>query len=140
MTEPTTSERTVPLVEGLFTAPATDGTTRLLASRCTACGETFFPPRSICAACSHRSLAPAELGPQGTLRTYTIVRDGGGRPDFRPFAVAQVDFGLVRAQGPLDVDDYARIAFDMAVEAYVRPVGKTDDGAVQVSYAFRPKA
>lgn len=139
MTEAGANSAAIPILEGLFTDAAPDGTARIVASRCPACSEVFFPPRDICAACSNRTMEPTELGPEGRLYTYTIQRNPGRVPDFKEYAVGQVDFGPVRVQGPLDVASLDEIALDMAVETYVRVIGATDDGVDQVSYAFRPK-
>lgn len=128
-----------PLMEGLFTEAGPGGEARIIASRCPECGESFFPPREICVACSHRGLEPSELGPQGRLVTYTIQRNPGNVPGFEDYAVGQVDFGPVRVQGPLDVASFDEIAIDMPVETYIRAVGQSEDGAAQLSYAFRPR-
>ena len=69
-----TVPRRVPVEAGFFTIPESDGETpRLLGSRCSACGEVFFPRRVVCAKCLSRDTAPLELGPRGRLYTYTYT-------------------------------------------------------------------
>ncbi len=63
--------RRIPIQPGFFTIP--DESPRLLGSQCPACGESFFPRREVCAACLADSLEPVELGPSGTLYTFTWV-------------------------------------------------------------------
>ena len=51
-----------------------DESPRLLGSRCPACTEVFFPRRQVCARCLHDGCDDVELGPTGTLWTWTYVR------------------------------------------------------------------
>ncbi len=47
---------------------------QLLFQECAACGNTSFPPRSICAACNADALEWKESTGKGTVYTYTIAR------------------------------------------------------------------
>ena len=59
---------------GYFTVPDDPAVPpRLLGSRCPACGEHYFPRRSVCATCLHEGCEDVELGPRGTLWTWTYV-------------------------------------------------------------------
>ncbi len=65
----------VPIEAGYFTVPEDpDESPRLLGSRCPACTEVFFPRRQVCARCLHDGCDDVELGPTGTLWTWTYVR------------------------------------------------------------------
>ena len=66
----------VPIKPGYFTIP--DDPTqppKLLATKCNACGEHYFPRRAICARpdCLSENTCDVEIGPRGTLYSYTFV-------------------------------------------------------------------
>jgi uncharacterized OB-fold protein len=63
----------VPIEEGYFTIPDDGSPPRLLGSRCPTCGEHVFPRRYVCAKCLHEGCEDVELGPTGTLWTWTYV-------------------------------------------------------------------
>ena len=64
----------VPIEDGYFTVPdSPDERPRLLGSRCGSCGEHFFPRRHVCARCLAEGCDDVELGPRGTLWTWTYV-------------------------------------------------------------------
>ena len=64
----------VPIEEGYFTVPDDpEERPRLLGSRCPECGEHFFPRRFVCAKCLAEGCDDVELGPTGTLWTWTYV-------------------------------------------------------------------
>src|SRR5437764_1483645 len=63
---------TVPVHEGLFTT-ATDGTARLVAGRCRACGHHHFPRGGTCPYCSSEDVDEALLSGEGSLWTWTAV-------------------------------------------------------------------
>src|SRR5882724_9824728 len=64
----------VPVKAGYFTVPDDPAEPpRLLGSRCTDCGEHFFPRRAVCAKCLSERTTDVALGPRGTLYSYTFV-------------------------------------------------------------------
>jgi uncharacterized protein len=64
----------IPIEDGYFTIPDDPAERpRLLGSRCGACGEHFFPRRHVCAQCLAEGCEDVELGPGGTLWTWTYV-------------------------------------------------------------------
>ena len=64
----------IPIEPGYFTVPDDPSARpRLLGSRCPACGEHFFPRRHVCARCLAEGCEDVELGPRGTLWTWTYV-------------------------------------------------------------------
>jgi len=85
----------VPIEPGFFTVPDDPAEApRLLGSRCTACGEHFFPRRVVCAKCLHLGCDDVELGPDGTLWTFTWVYFplfGSRRADDAGYGVGQID-------------------------------------------------
>jgi uncharacterized protein len=134
----------VPIEEGYFTVPSDpDERPRLLGSRCTACGEVFFPRRLVCARCLHEGCDDVELGPTGRLWTWTYVRvplfakkDGS----VSAYGVGQVDLPegprvqAILLGGP---DDFA---IGMEVELDVEVLRTDGDGNDVVIHRFRPTA
>ncbi|MEW6264547.1 MAG: Zn-ribbon domain-containing OB-fold protein [Thermodesulfobacteriota bacterium] len=47
---------------------------KILGSFCPACAKVFIPPRKVCGRCFHQQLEWREVGPAGTLLTYTVPR------------------------------------------------------------------
>jgi uncharacterized OB-fold protein len=67
----------------------------VLGSRCEACSYTYVPARSFCERCFAELSQDVELGPQGTLVSFTIAFAGlEGEPLDDP-----VTLGLVRLDG-----------------------------------------
>ncbi len=67
----------------------------LVGSRCDACAYTYVPPRLFCERCFAELAADTEVGPGGTLVSFTIGFVGiEGEPLDRP-----VTLGLVRPDG-----------------------------------------
>lgn len=129
-----------PIAEDLFTLDSVDGP-RLLTSTCRACGARAFPRRRRCHACGADDLESEESPLDGTIYSWTVVRElGGPRPDFEPYIVAQVDLASgLRVQGIVDAAPGAiAIAIGQRVRGgFVRPYGPDLDSDV-VTYAFVP--
>ena len=126
---------------GYFTVPDDPNVPpRLLGSRCEDCGEHFFPRRAVCAKCLSERTTAVELGPRGTLYSYTFVHFplfGSTRVEHIGYGVGQVDLPEgPRVQLPLagKQEDY-RIG--MALEAELDPL-REEDGREVVIIRFRP--
>lgn len=134
--------RFVSIVEGLFTIPSSaDEQPRLLASKCAACGELFFPPRHRCARCSAVELTETALSAEGRLYTWTVVRELGGRSgEVQPYAVGvlQLPEGL-RIQGYIVGAEPDALAIDMPMRLALHVLSRDEQGNDIVTYAFAPK-
>lgn len=111
--------------ETFFTALRDRGV--LLGSRCGACSYTYVPARLFCERCFAELAADVEVGPGGTLVSFTIAFvDVEGRARQEP-----VTFGLVRLDGAdavllhrvLDPGDEP-LEIGERVEAVLRPDGE----------------
>ena len=132
----------IPIEPGFFTIPDDRSEPpRLLGSKCLECGEQFHPRRQICARCLGDRLEDVELGPEGTLYTYTYVRValfGSKRADSVGYGVGQVDLfegpriQAVLSGGPNDF----RIGMPMQLE--LERLRETEQGDEIVIYRFRP--
>jgi uncharacterized OB-fold protein len=131
----------VPIKAGYFTVPGDPAEPpRLLGTRCDDCGEHFFPRRVVCAKCLSRRTVPVELGPRGTLWSYTFVHF----PLFGSTRVEHVGYGV----GQIDLPEGPRVQLPLAgrqedyrvgqtLEAELEPM-REEDGREIVIVRFRP--
>lgn len=131
----------VPVKPGYFTVPDDPATPpRLLGTRCDDCGEHFFPRRKICAKCLSAHTCDVELGPRGTLYSYTFVHFplfGSMRVEHVGYGVGQVDLPEgPRVQLPL-AGKQEEYRVGMALEAELEPL-REEDGRDVVIVRFRP--
>jgi uncharacterized OB-fold protein len=134
----------VPIEPGYFTIPDDPAEApRLLGSRCPECGEHFFPRRVVCAQCLHEGCDDVELGPFGTLWTWTYVHV----PLFAKkdavvstYGVGQVDL----PEGPriqaIRVGERDAVSIGMALELDLETLGDDDQGNEIVIFRFKPRA
>jgi uncharacterized OB-fold protein len=111
MTEP--AKIRVPIKPGFFTVPDDPNEPpKLLATRCDACGEHFYPRRAVCAKCLSEKTSGVELEARGTLYSYTFVHF----PLFGSMNIEHMDgYGV----GQIDLPEGPRIQAPLA--------GKQDD-------------
>jgi uncharacterized OB-fold protein len=65
---------------------------RLMASRCSKCGETSFPPRADCAGCLSGDFEYREVSGKATLHTFTRIDAAPtGFEDVAPYVVGVAD-------------------------------------------------
>ena len=108
----------MPVKAGYFTVPDDPATPpRLLGSRCEDCGEHFFPKRAVCAKCLSERVVDAQLGPRGTLYSYTFVHF----PLFGSTRVEHVGYGV----GQVDLPEGPRVQLPLAGKQEDYRVGQT---------------
>lgn len=134
--------RRIPIEPGFFSIPADPAAEpRLLGSRCTACGEHFFPRRQICARCLHDRLEDIELGPRGTLYTWTYVHVplfGALRAEAGGYGVGQVDLPEgPRIQAVLQ-GEAGDFEIGMPMQLELETLRQTKEGDEVVIFRFRP--
>jgi uncharacterized OB-fold protein len=131
----------VPIEPGFFTIPDEGEAPRLLGSRCRACGEVFFPRRPVCAKCLALGSDDVELGPRGTLYTWTwthLPLFGSRRTDAGGYGVGQIDLPEgPRVQAVL-AGAREEFAIGMPMQLDLEVLGETKDGAEIVIFRFRP--
>jgi uncharacterized OB-fold protein len=133
----------VPVKPGYFTVPDDPAVPpKLLGTRCEDCGEHYFPRRQVCARaeCLSERVTDVEMGPRGTLHSYTFVHFplfGSMKVEHVGYGVGQVDLPEgPRVQLPLAgrQEDY-RIG--MTLEAELEPLREDGEREV-VMCRFRP--
>ena len=132
----------VPIEAGFFTIPDVPAEApRLHGSRCTACGEHFFPRRAVCAKCLHLGTENVLLGPHGTLYTWTYVHFplfNSKRAEAGGYGVGQVDLPegprvqCVLSGGPED------FRIGMPIELELEVLRENEKGQEVVIHRFRP--
>lgn len=131
----------VPLREGMFKTPSALGEpARLLANRCRACGETFFPKRAFCAACTGGDMEDVVLGSTGTVQTFTIVRQQlPGSAMVPPYAIVNVavDRGPT-VQTVTPGDRLEGLSIGGRVELVIEKILDDEAGNAVVSFIARP--
>jgi uncharacterized OB-fold protein len=141
-----TSVRTRPIAENLFTWPAAEP--RLIGSCCGDCGARTFPKQAHCPRCTSARMDDVLLPRTGSLWTWTIQ---GFRPKsppykgddtvdtFEPFGVGYIDLeGELLVEARLTENDPERLAVGTKMELVVLPLYHEDDGTEVLTYAFRP--
>ena len=82
---------------------------KIMGSRCPKCRKVFFPPRSVCEICLSKIDELVEIGPGGTLESWTVVNyKEPTHPRRKPYIL-----GLIK----LDGSDSAMLHFVGGVEA-----------------------
>jgi uncharacterized OB-fold protein len=133
-------KRAVPLREGLFCIPTKPGEKpSLIASRCSRCGEHFYPKRAICLACGKVGLEEAYLTGPGKIWTFTIARETPPGSLIRaPYVVAQVQLPEKVIVGSVLTDcDVDSVRVDMPVELVLEKVKEDEEGNDVVAFKFR---
>jgi uncharacterized OB-fold protein len=118
---------------GFFDALA-DG--RVLAARCTDCGQHLLPPRPACYACGSRAVTVEEQPRRGVVESHTTVhRPPSAFADLAPFPVAVVELDSgARLTGRVDAPPDA-VEIGSTVELAVRdPTAEGIDPDAALSY------
>ncbi len=117
----------------------TSGT--LLGMRCMDCGVVVFGPATFCQSCTSPRLEEIELGTDGVLYSYTIVRvPPPGWPGPVPYVLGEVEL----PEGPHVLAEVIECAYDrlrvgMAVTLALRPVSMPAvPDSERVVYKWRP--
>ena len=114
---------------------------RLKGSKCSACGEVFYPRRLVCAKCLHEGTDDVVLSTTGTLYTWTWVHVPlFAKTDSKvsAYGVGQVDLPEgPRIQAILQGEP-SDFSIGMRLTLDVETLRQDDDGNDVVIYRFRP--
>ena len=132
----------IPVAEGLFTMPSKPTEEpRLIGSKCSKCGEVFFPEQSLCTFCSTKTVEPIQLSRRGKLFSYTNVchQPPGPYKGPIPYGVGLVELpeGVI-VQGRITEPDPVNLKPYMEVEMVLEDLYTEEDGSRVVGYAFKP--
>ena len=96
---------------------------RIIGVKCPKCHTVYAPPKEICDSCYAEMTEPVEVGPQGTIRNFTILRapfvdpeTGVTRPVPYAFGNVQLDGAGSLIQNYLLAEDDSKIKVGARVE------------------------
>lgn len=97
---------------------------QILASRCNFCSRSFVPPRLFCIKCHKKMEDFVEVGPGGTIETYSVINFGFIDPFTGVERPVPYGYGIIRLDGCdnylphfLDVSDQEKLFVGQRVEA-----------------------
>lgn len=136
------SER-VPVTEGLF-AETAEGS-RLLGSRCTACGTPYFPASPVCRHpdCDGGAIEDAAFGPTGTLWSYSIQQYPPPPPakydePYTPYALGLIDMAEgLRVLARISIERLDTLRVGAPVELVLETLHHNKDGNDVITWKFR---
>ncbi len=110
---------------------------RLLANKCSSCGQIYFPKAPFCFECLEKNMEALVLSRRGRLYSYTV-----GRMDsthFKaPYSVGLVDLPEgVRVFAPLHYSESEHYRVGMLVEVLIDGLWEENGKRVR-GYKFRP--
>ncbi len=108
---------------------------KVMATRCSQCGEVFFPPRADCCRCLSSAMQWQEVSGSGTLVSFSQLKFAPiGFDGDLPYSIALLDYGAFRVFGRIDSRlDIARLRIGMAMQTVVN---RLPNG--QLNYVFEP--
>ena len=133
-------KKQVPVREGLFTIPNSPSEEPcLLGSKCSSCGEAFFPSRTRCANCGADPIEQIVLSRRGKLYNYTIVHNA------TPGYTGPVPYGLGRVElpeglavtAPLTGCDLNNLKIGMPLELVLEKLCDDENGNEVIAYKFK---
>ncbi|MBI3783175.1 MAG: OB-fold domain-containing protein [Deltaproteobacteria bacterium] len=140
----TTQRPRVPIKPGYFTIPDDpQQPPKLLGTKCNDFSEHYFPRRAICARpeCLSENTADVELGPRGTLYSYTFVH-------LPLFGSSNMEHAEGYGVGQVDLPEGPRVQLPLAGKQGEFKIGQTleaelntlrEDGASDIVIVrFRP--
>lgn len=100
---------------------------QLLGRHCPDCERVLVPPRRSCERCFADTDEWVDVGPEGTIESFTIVPNDLGAGPEAPFAIAYVqldgaDTALVNLVAGVDLDDPSSAAERLSIGTRVRAV------------------
>lgn len=89
---------------------------RFMAVKCPSCGTVYIPPRRVCGACFVGMDEFVEVGPQGSIGTFTILRYAFIDPETGTQKPVPYGYGFIRLDGAdtlfqhyIDIQDASRV-------------------------------
>jgi uncharacterized OB-fold protein len=132
---PDTMKEKILLREDLFGKDA-EGQA-LLASKCTSCGQVFFPKIVFCLSCLSDSVKDITLSRRGKLNTYTIGHMASMH--FQPpYAIGYLDMPEnVMVFAPLKMIEGKPFKIGMEMELVIEKLWEKDNKEI-IGYSFKP--
>lgn len=114
---------------------------KILASKCERCSIVLTPPRLVCNQCYGTMNEFVEVGPQGTLATFSVINfpfidpfTGVERPVPYGYAIIQLDGCSNRFPHFLRETDLNRLRIGQRVQAVFKPDGERTGAVTDISH------
>lgn len=114
---------------------------KILATPCRQCQLVFVPPRSFCHTCHKKIGEFIEVGPGGTLETFSVINFGFIDPFTGYERPVPYGYGIIRLDGCtnllphfLDVADATRLKIGQRVEAVFEPREKRQGALTDIKH------
>lgn len=131
----------IPVQPGLFVYPVPKGSLpALLANRCTTCGKTFFPKRSLCPGCfDSAEMKEITLDRRGVVYAATVVRVSSPAGINAPYIYGYVDIpaNRLRVFTLFSGEDPDLLIPGREVELVLEPIRTDNSGHQIISYKFK---
>ncbi len=114
---------------------------RYEAAKCTGCGKTFFPPRTICNDCRGQEFKKVTLAQEGIVETFTVIRVAPtGFGDEAPYIVGiiKLDDGVKITSQIVDCDVESVKLGDRVKLEFRRVQEDGESGVICYGYKFVP--
>lgn len=136
------SKKTLFIKDGLYKTPEGSGNQyAMVASRCPACKEIFFPKRFLCQNCQHRVLDEILLSTKGTVFSFTAIMQQPGHyyrgPVPYTFGWVELPEG-VRIETLFTNCDGKSLEIGQEVEMIMKEVCQDNDGNSIICHMFSP--
>jgi uncharacterized OB-fold protein len=147
MTEQKNLAGQVPVIDGWFTWPP-DPEPHLIGTRCTSCGDYFFPTVDACRnpRCMSSKVEEVKLSRRGRLYTYSINQFPAPPPyippdPFVPYAtgVIELDKEQMKVHGQISqTADFESLNIGMEMEVVLETLYTDEEGNDVASWRFKP--
>jgi len=132
----------LPVKEGLYTSiDASDEESALIGSRCSSCGELYFPKRQLCQHCQHNKLEEVVLSKKGKIFSHTTIMQQPGRHYRGPVPYS---FGWVEILEGIKIETLFTgcsdkdLAIGLEVEMVLKRLYEDENGNTIVCHMFTP--
>jgi len=111
---------------------------RMKTTKCEACEEVFFPPRTICPTCRRKGKIVCVENPmKGTLYSYTILCSAPeGFENHVPYILGIVDLGPTKITAQLTDINLKDLEIGMKLKPVFRKISQDGDAGI-IHYSFK---
>lgn len=119
---------------------------QLLGSRCTHCGEIYFPSSNACTRCSSTEFESHPLGSSGVLWSWTVqdflpkspYNSGETEATFQPYGVGYVQMVCgIKVESRLILDEFKMLEIGMPMHLTLQTYRTDDHGQPWATFAFK---
>ena len=131
----------LPVREGLYTSIDRHGAEpALIASKCSCCGELFFPRRQLCQHCQHKELKESALSRRGRIFSCTTIMQ---QPGVHYRGPVPYSFGWVELQEGIKIETLFTcidkpLVIGLEVEMVLKKLYEDENGNAILCHMFRP--